>query len=432
MNDRRRTRRLAVLALTTLVVAPVTVGCVEGYTGTELRSSATPGTARPAEVRAASPVVLGLGADVLGALAATEAGNVGVSPSTLALQLSMVAAGAGTSSASALDALLGGEGLTSSTGGRITLHGAVALPADRSGTERSPQRTGSVAVGTAVALWIQRGPAVTEAFLEELALAHDRGVRQLDFRSDPEGARAAVNLWTSGATGGRVTEAAPGGSVTSATRLLSTGAQSVTAPWLVPFNAAATVPEPFTTASGEVVEVPMMTVEAPTGLQWARGGDWQAVALPYLGRELMVVVALPDPGTPALTERLDAALLTTILERLRPRALSVRLPRLTLSLDVSLSETLSGLGAGVVFDTDLADFTPAAPTERLALTDVLQAVRFTVDEEGSEGRAATVTSPGERPVPTTPQVVVDRPFLLMVVDVPTRIPLLLAEVVDPS
>lgn len=415
----------------TVAISMVAVACVQGFTGTELRSNVPKAAAAPADVRAIAPVVAGLGADTLRVLAATEAGNVAVSPSALAVQVSMVATGAATSSAAALDALLGGTGLTTATEGRTTIDGAVSVPTSRSGTARSPRRSGPVAVETAIALWIQRGPTVAEGFLDDLATAHGTGIRQLDFRSDPEGARAAVNLWTSGTTDGAITLVAPGGSVTSGTRLLSTAAQSVTAPWLVPFRPEATTPAAFTTAGGEVLSVPTMVLTAPLGLRWGSGADWQAVGLPLLGRQLMVVVALADPGTPPLTERLDATLVTTMIDELRPRPLTIRLPRFTLDVAASLTDPLK-LGAGVVFDTDLADLTVAAPAERLALTDVLQAVRLSLDEEGSGGRAATVDAP-ETAAPTPSlDVAVDRPFFLMVVDLPTRIPLLMAEINDPT
>jgi len=408
------------------------VGCVEGFTGTERRSDAAQDTIGPGAVRAISPQVIGLGADVLRTLAASEAGDVAVAPGALAVQLSMVAAGAATSSAAALDGLLGGVGLTASTAGRTTIDGAVSVPDGRRGTRRSAERSGPVVVETAIALWIQRGPAVADTFLDDLAVAHGTGVREVDFRSDPEGARAAMNLWTSGATDGAVTEVAPGGSVTAVSRLLSTAAQVVEAPWLLPFDAGATAPGPFTTASGEVVEVPTMVVEAPTGLRWGAGPGWQAVGLPVLGRDLMVVVAIADPGAPPLSRRLDAGLVTDVIDALGPRSLTVRLPRFSLDVATSLAGVLTDLGAGVVLDTDLADLTVAAPTERLALTDVLQWVRLDVDEEGPGGRAATVTPSGETPTETSLEVVVDRPFLLMVLDVPTRIPVVMAEIVDPS
>lgn len=419
---------MAVALLVPLGVA----GCVEEFTGTELRSEATQETVGPAAVRSVSQEVTALGADVLRTLAARDAGDVAVAPGALAVQLSMVAAGAATSSATALDALLGGVGLTTSTAGRATIEGAVSVPDGRGGTRRSPERSGSVSVETAIALWIQRGPTVAEAFLDDLAVAHGTGVREVDFRSDPEGARAAMNLWTSGATNEAVAEVAPGGSVTAVTRLLSTAAQVVQAPWLLPFDVEATQPGTFTTASGEVVEVPTMVVEAPIGLRWGAGPGWQAVGLPYLGRELMVVVAIADPGAPPLTSRLDADLVTGMIDALRPRPLTVRLPRFSLDETVSLSGVLADLGAGVVFDTDLADLTVAAPAERLALSDVLQAIRLDVTEEGSGGSAATVTPGDVNLPPTSREVVVDRPFLLMVLDVPSRIPVLLAEIVDPS
>lgn len=427
------TPRPARLVGVIVALAVVAAGCVEGFTGNEQRSDADAAVAAPAVVRAeAAPVVASLGARVLRQLATTELDNLVIAPAALTAQLSMVAAGSGTATAEVLDGLLGGTGLGTTTEGRTTLGGAVTAPASGNGPQRSVVRQGSTSVTTAIALWVQRGPAIAEGFLDELAVAHGTGVRQLDFRSDPEGARDAVNLWTAGATDDAIGALAPGGSVTSATRLLSTGAVVVAAPWLVPFDPSATSPAPFTTASGDVVEVPTMSVRAGTGLRWGSGPGWEAVGLPYLGRRLMLVVAMADPDAPPLLERLDGQFVTDIIGSLGPRPLTVRLPQTRLDDEVALAPVLSGLGAEIVFDTDLADLTPAAPTERLALTDVLQAIRLGIDEEGSDGRAASVERPRAPAAQATLEVSVNRPFLAMVVDVPTRIPIVMAQVVDPS
>jgi serine protease inhibitor len=93
--------------------------------------------------------------------------------------------------------------------------------------------------------------------------------------------------------------------------------------------------------------------------------------------------------------------------------------------------TLTDLGVASAFTTDLADFTTLAPSERLALTEVVQEVYLSVDETGSAARVATATQPTQRPQTVT-SITFDRPFLVLVVDRSTSLPLVIARVGDPT
>ena len=73
-----------------------------------------------------------------------------------------------------------------------------------------------------------------------------------------------------------------------------------------------------------------MTVREQSAFEYARGDGYQAVSLPYLGRELSMVVILPTDGTFTQFEQgLDGARVDGILRSLaadRRRAAPAPLP----------------------------------------------------------------------------------------------------------
>lgn len=407
--------------------------CSSGFSGTERRSGGAQDPVRASALRNVSDPVAALGATILSQLSATTDGNVAFSPSLLATQLAMIRSGAATATAAEIDALLALD--DRAAGDRFVENIGAIRPLLESmvGPRRSSDRRGRVVVAEAVALWIQRGTEVSDDYLEALARTQGAGIRQVDFRSDPELARQAVNRWASEATDGSVEQMAPRGRITTGTQLLSTGALWLSAPWLHPFDTTETTDTPFTTDTGRVVNVAMMKLPPATGVSWARGPLWQAVELPYLGRDLSMVVVMADPGAHETLERsLTGEFFAEVTSALGRTRVEVRMPRFAFTTQAVLSPALSTVGAVTLFDRDQSDLTRLAPAERLALTEVLQEVFVTADEQGSAASVATTTgSPGPQRDPDV-EVTFDRPFMVWIVDRSTRLPLVAANVRDPS
>jgi serine protease inhibitor len=68
----------------------------------------------------------------------------------------------------------------------------------------------------------------------------------------------------------------------------------------------------------------------------------------------------------------------------------------------------------------------------LALSEVIQEVFVSVDEEGSTARVATSTRPADQQRAPDVELTFDRPFLVWIVDRSSRLPLIAARVGDPT
>ncbi|MGC9520666.1 MAG: serpin family protein [Anaerolineae bacterium] len=282
------------------------------------------------------------------------------------------------------------------------------------------------------ALWGQQGYDFEQAFLDTLARNYGAGLRLVDFVEDAEGARQTINAWVSEQTEGRIEDLIPQGVLDAFTRLVLTNAIYFNAAWAEPFEESRTEDGPFYLLDGSSVEVPMM--RQTERFAYTAGDGYQAVELPYDGRELSMVILLPDSGEFADFERdLDREKLASILSALQSQRVNLAMPRFEFSSKFSLTDALSELGMPVAF-TEEADFSGINERRELMITDVLHQAFVSVDEEGTEAAAATAVVVGltsampEEPVEMT----VDRPFIFLIRDIETGALLFVGRTLNPA
>jgi serpin B len=217
-----------------------------------------------------------------------------------------------------------------------------------------------------------------------------------------------------------------------------TSALYLHAAWATPFQASQTSPGPFTTAAGRRISVKFMH---GGDFRTTSAGGWTAVSLPYRGGKLAMMALLPAaraggcpiPGTAALraiTARLAARDRTSWPADPSSRR-AIALPKVSLSSRAGLKGLLSRLGMGIAF-SPAADFAGLSP-QACCIGLVQQAATLRVGEKGTVASAATAVgmTPTATRVPV-PQIVFDRPYLLLVTDTATGEPLFLARVASPA
>ena len=111
------------------------------------------------------------------------------------------------------------------------------------------------------------------------------------------------------------------------------------AAWQHPFNKDATSDGVFHLLGGADVTVPMMRETESLG--YAEGNGYQAVELPYDGRELSMLILLPASGNfKAFEDALNAQQVDAILDGLEYKHVSLTLPKFEFDSSFSLKETL--------------------------------------------------------------------------------------------
>jgi serpin B len=279
--------------------------------------------------------------------------------------------------------------------------------------------------------WGQKDYQFLPEYLDTLALNYGAGMRLVDFASDPEGARVAINDWVSDQTEGRIEDLIPPDVIDSLTRLVLTNAIYFNAAWAEPFEESQTADGSFYLLDGSEVTVPMMHHTASYG--YAEGEGYRAIELPYDGHELSMVILLPAEGEfEAFEDTLDADRADAILSDLTYGEVALTMPKFEVESDFSLVDALAEMGMLIVFSMG-ADFSGMDGTHDLFIGEVLHKSFITVDEAGTEAAAATAVEMQLKAAPMEPiEVAVDHPFVFFIRDVETGTILFVGRIVNPT
>lgn len=346
--------------------------------------------------------------------------NVFISPTSIAIALTMAANGA---EGATRAAILNGLGAQNETIDSLNAANHALLA----------ELTGSQAVQLAIAnaLWLQEGFPVNPSFAQTLATLYGAQAENLDFRSPA--APATVNAWAAKHTNDRIQKIVD--RIDPATIVILANAVAFKGKWTLPFDPASTKPHEFTTATGSVRSVPMMRNAARYA--YVKAGGIEAIRLPYADESFATYLVLPRDAEAMheFVQALTADSFATLRSSLRPGEGTIELPRFTIAYDATLNGMLEKLGMGIVF-SDAANFDGIhrAPPP-IQISEVRHASFLKVDEEGTE--AAAVTSVGMRmlAMPAGPppfHMVVDRPFFLAIRDERSGQILFTGTIADPS
>ena len=214
-------------------------------------------------------------------------------------------------------------------------------------------------------------------------------------------------------------------------------ALSFEAAWENPYEEHQVQEGVFTTEDGRELDAEMMygtaydylRTENATGFrQWYEGEDYAFVAL------------LPNEGVTVaeLVDSLTGKELSQLLEKPEVDVVQTAIPKFEAESDFELSEVLRDMGMDKVFDDTLANFSGLGTYEsrNIYISRVLHKTSIQLAEQGTKAGAATAVEiayatgafgPAEEP--TT--VYLDRPFVYMIVERDSGIPLFMGTCLEP-
>ena len=308
-----------------------------------------------------------------------QAGNLFLSPLSIATALAMTYAGAnGTTATQMADVLHLGQPSTVAQSFQALL-----------GLLNAGSNSQSIDLSVADALWPQTGYPLQNAFLQLIKSDYGGNAQDLDYASDSEAARQTINAWVAQQTNNKITNLIPPGVLSEATRLVLTNAIYFKGQWATAFDATQTSNQPFSLPSGQTVQVPMMYSDSQYSYSVQDG--YQVLDLPYQGGNVSMVVLLPQ-NTTALTD-VTGSTLTKVNDWLNTdpgtQEVIVRLPKFQMTVSSSLGEVLAGMGMPLAFEQGAADFSGMSSGGGLYIDQVLHKAFVQVDEQGTEAAAAT-------------------------------------------
>jgi len=340
--------------------------------------------------------------------------NVFISPTSLAIALSMTYNGANGKTQQAMAKALEIQGLNL----------AEVNQASAALMEKFRRPGADIRLDMANSLWAQEGEGFRQDFLRQNEEFYQAGLKYLDF-SDPM-APSVISAWVKEKTNGKIenmVESIPGGVI-----LYLINAVYFKGVWGVEFSKEHTRERDFTLLDDSKKKVLMM-MAGSKAFSYLRGENFDAVGLPYGDGKVSMYVFVPhrESSLKKLYTELNAGSWEDWISQFHQQSeLIVIMPRLNLEYQITLNSALTDLGMGVAFNSGAADFSRMC-SGKVWIDEVKQKTYLEVNEEGTEAAAATSVRMSRGPR----AIYADRPFFCAIRDNETRAILFMGSIVEP-
>jgi len=294
-------------------------------------------------------------------------------------------------------------------------------------TTRDP----AVTFNAANSIWLDGGFKLNKQYQQSIMNYYNANVQTLDFLEDDS--KDIINRWIEENTDGKLINIVDNISPDALMYIVS--AAHFNAPWKYPFNPEWSYQAPFKLEDGTVIKCNMMA-QKKLNIPYMENSElgFKAVDLPYGDSSFSMTIILPDEGNTVtnIVNDLSTEKWNDILNCLQTTSIDVKLPSFKIKSNNNLKEVLSGLGMGVAFDPDLADFSGMNKynSKNIFLDRVIHGIFIDVTEKGTEAGAATVVEIKKRYL--VKSLLIDRPFIFAIRDLTSGTILFLGKISNPN
>lgn len=347
--------------------------------------------------------------------------NIFISPSSVAIALSMTYNGASGETQQAIAKALALQGLNIDEVNSF----------NQTIQELLANGDKNVQLSIANSLWARQDIALETSFLNIVNVFYQAKVTNLNF-NDPNSANT-INAWVRQNTKNKIDKIVDRISPDSLLFLIN--AVYFKGEWEVPFEKTLTKPKTFNLADGSTIQHPAMARSGE--YRYYEAPNFQAISLPYGSGRFSMEVFLPKPNS-NLTEfqkQLTAQNWQEWSTKFTRKDGFIQLPRFKMEYAISLKDALQNMGMAIAFDANKADFSKLSNVKAF-IGDVKHKTFVDVNEEGTEAAAVTsvemrVTS--ARPSEEPPfRMIVDRPFFLTISDRQTGTIIFMGAIKNPA
>lgn len=284
-------------------------------------------------------------------------------------------------------------------------------------------------------LWLNDSLRYNQETMDALAYHHYASIYQTDLTSSK--AAKALQTWLNNNTGGLLTDKTSTAGFPPEAVLTLVSTVYLQAKWSDEFNPAKNTTDPFHTPNGDVTATFMNKKEIQANYYW--GNSFGAVSL-FLKNGCKMWFFLPDADkTPedVLSEGEYLGILTPDgeenPENCKYMKVNLSVPKFDIASSCDFSDILMELGITDVFDFRTSDFTAITADVPVTLTGVNQAARVIIDEQGVKA-ASYMEFPGAGAAAPPEEIIdfiLDRPFVFVIADTHTGMPLFTGVVNEP-
>uniref|UniRef100_H0WKU7 Serpin domain-containing protein n=1 Tax=Otolemur garnettii TaxID=30611 RepID=H0WKU7_OTOGA len=259
-------------------------------------------------------------------------------------------------------------------------------------------------------------------FLDLTQKMYGAELASVDFQNASEDTRKTINQWVKGQTEDKLPQTTFFFFFDSMTKLVLVNAIYFKGNWQNQFLKEATANVPFRLNKKDTKTVKMMYQKKKFPLGYIEGLKTHVLELPYQGKELSMLILLPDnirddsTGLKKIEEQLTWENLHkwTKPEHLAVTEVKVGLPRFKLEDSYVLNTNLARLGVEDLFNDSKADLSGMSGARDIFVSKIVHKSFVEVNEEGTEAASAigVLIIPFCARQETT--FIADRPFLFFI------------------
>lgn len=274
------------------------------------------------------------------------------------------------------------------------------------------------------ALFVKDDLKLLQKFLDDVQESYEADMSTVNFK-EPSKAEKVINDYVEKKTHGKITELVTG--LDPATAMVIVNYIFFKGNWKKPFDSEYTREGNFYVNNETVVKVPMMTKLGFFHYNVDPELSCTVLQMHY-NTTATALFILPDEGKfKQVEDALSRDTINKLISHLHYGTANVHIPRFTISTTHDLKEPLNNLGIDVFSDhTDLSGITGAP---ELKVSKVTHKAVLTVNEKGTEAAGATAVE--AIPMSLPPNIVFNRPFLMMIIEEMTGGALFLGSVQNP-
>ncbi|XP_065087328.1 serine protease inhibitor 28Dc-like [Ochlerotatus camptorhynchus] len=310
---------------------------------------------------------------------------------------------------------------------------------DYEDNEPQPPATPKVNIlNIANAIFVQNNLPINPKYESAAMEIYGATTQKIDFRNAPV-AISTINNWANQATFGKIREILSG-SFSTDTSMVIASSLYFKATWQNEFIPKITRPKDFYPDGQDrpTIKVDMMSMIQCLPYLYEKSLGFKMIGLPYSDNATTMYVMMPVNSSRVkireLQNRLTAGQIDSMITKMKLRTTTLTFPRTQLESSTNLEKSFRKLGVKSIFNVQSSDLgmmlnQNARGKTRLFVSQISHKVNLSVDENGTEGAAVTMTLIDRSA--SSVYFNVNQPFLVYVRHDPTRLPLFYGAVFDP-
>ncbi|MGD1714299.1 serpin family protein [Dapis sp. BLCC M172] len=345
--------------------------------------------------------------------------NIFISPSSIAIALSMTYNGASGKTQAAMAKTLNFQGMSLEE----------VNQANRQLGNLLNSLNSEIKLDIANSIWAKKGMSFEPNFLQRNKYFYQSKVSEIDF--DNPQTLDIINNWVKDCTQGKIDKIIDKLEPEAVMVLLN--AIYFQANWESEFSENSTKELPFNLPNGRQKKHPIM-FQSSRHLYY-EDEDFQAVSLPYGEGRVSMYIFLPreQVGLENFYEILNDKNWENWMLMFDYHKVNLGLPKFKTEYEVTLNNVLKSLGMEIAFDKRSADFSGIGPTPpELYIDEVKHKTFVEVNEKGTEAAATSSVKMGTRSAEIVVNMLVDRPFFFAIRDNDSGTILFMGEITNPE